>query len=279
MPSDGSSQTTRPGCDRDRRDERHDVKPTRSRHEEHRGERRAVDERRPDVRLHEHEHGRDRRQPDRPEHRADLPDASGTLREEPGHGENDEELAELGRLEGQRADAEPPLRAARLSPERDHEQEQEQGDRVELAPVAPEDVGVEERHAQHRDAADGRVDRLPDDVVVGAARHVVARDPRDEVQAVADERRDRSEEDPVEVPDERLGARLDAARARPRAARACVVDGHQSVSDVETTLISPMSFLKYLAKTSSAAGAADVPPWPPFSTSAHTTISGSSAGP
>ena len=37
--------------------------------------------------------------------------------------------------------------------------------------------------------------------------------------------------------------------------------------------------LKYDWKTFSAAGAADVPPWPPFSITAQTTIVGLSNGP
>ena len=79
------------------------------------------------------------RQPDRSEHRPDLPHAARTLREESAHGEDHEELAELGRLESQGADAEPPLRAACFRPERDHEEQQQEADRVELAPVAPVD--------------------------------------------------------------------------------------------------------------------------------------------
>src|SRR5207237_8189006 len=116
---------------------------------------------------------------------------------------------------------------------------------------------------------------LADDEVVRARRVVAARDSRDRPEAVRDDRADRCQQHPVDPAHERARV-LGRAPARPPldSGTSRVLD--QSVSTVPCCAA---VVLKYFSKTRSAAGAAAVPPWPPFSIAAQTTSSGLAEGP
>jgi len=94
-------------------------------------------------------------------------------------------------------------------------------------------------------------------------------------EAVPHERGRSEQEHDVEAADERGDVDRVAAE---RQTLATGVDDHQSVL---TRVWSPPATPKNFSKTRSAAGAAAVEPWPPFSITAHTTIRGASvsAGP
>src|SRR5205823_1633139 len=79
---------------------------------EDRGERGAVDERRPEVGLHEDEEDRDERETEREERRPRLADPPRALGEEAGQREDEEQLPELGGLEAEEAEVDPALRAS-----------------------------------------------------------------------------------------------------------------------------------------------------------------------
>ena len=91
-------------------------------------------------------------------------------------------------------------------------------------------------------------------------------------------RRDGRDQHPVEPPDERG----DGDRLLPPAGAEPL--GRALTASITISRVIPGPRLgalmpKYCSKTRSAAGAAAVPPWPPFSISAQTTIVGSFAGP
>src|SRR5207244_9595452 len=125
------------------------------------------------------------------------------------------------------------------------------------------------------DCAHSCVHTLSHEVVVRISCDVVARDSRDRPQAVRNKERDKPDQQPVEPANERrdVGG---LAPSRPSSTPGDVVDGHQSewTGPVVDTCV-----WKNSSKTWSAAGAAAVPPWPPFSISAQTTSVGLSAGP
>ncbi len=83
------------------------MRPAHAGHEQHGGERGGVHERRADVRLDEHEN--DRRQPvaERLQRYAGICDRARALGEEAREGEHEQDLAELGGLEGEEADVDP----------------------------------------------------------------------------------------------------------------------------------------------------------------------------
>jgi hypothetical protein len=87
--------------------------PRRAAHEQHRGERGHVDERRTEVGLEEDEDDRDRAERERPHRCAHVGSGLRALGEEAGDCEHEQELPELGRLERERPDGDPPRRAAR----------------------------------------------------------------------------------------------------------------------------------------------------------------------
>ena len=64
-------------------------------------------------------------------------------------------------------------------------------------------VGVDQHRGDEPDDSDCDEDRLPCDVVPGIARDVVARDPGNRPEPVADDRADGADEEPVEALDER----------------------------------------------------------------------------
>ena len=99
--------------------------------EEQRGqERRAVHERRPQVRLQEHEQDRDDAEADRGEDRAPARHAPGALDEEARDREDEEHLAELRGLELDDAEVEPALRAADRLGGEEHEHHQRRASRT-----------------------------------------------------------------------------------------------------------------------------------------------------
>ena len=105
------------------------------------------------------------------------------------------------------------------------------------------------------------------------------RDAGDRPEPERDERARGGEENPVQPGDERPLLR---ARERPRSAAA--PSGLDGVDVLDHQSVFPMSpiagafVLKCCSNTLSAAGAAAVPPWPPFSMTAQTAIDGLSAG-
>ena len=106
--------------------QRGEVEPADAGDEEDGDDRRRVDERRPEVRLHEHEEDGHEREPDRLQHDLRVVDRPRPVGEEAGQEEHEEQLAELGRLELEEAEVDPPLRAARVTA-REDEEHQEQG--------------------------------------------------------------------------------------------------------------------------------------------------------
>ena len=183
--------------------------------------------------------------------------------EEAGQREHEEELPELGGLELERADLDPPLRAARRVGEREDEQhpgERDAEDRLLRAAVA---VGVDQEHDEEAGEAEPGRDRLPDDVVVLVALDVEAGDPGHGPEPVGDDRADGEEEDPVEPAEE--ADDVDVLARRPGGS------GRRTQS-LATTPWTPACSRNQCSKTFSAAGAATVPPWPPFSITAQTTI-------
>src|SRR5581483_4985182 len=104
------------------------------------------------------------------------------------------------------------------------------------------------------------VERLP---AREAATRVVLRDPVDRLQPVGDDPDDGSEEQPIDTTDgpEQPDRLCGGTGPEPASATVDGFDRHQSEMWVERT-----PFLwKYFSNTFSAAGAAAVPPWPPFS--------------
>src|SRR3954452_3837762 len=84
------------------RAEDREVRPPHAGDEQDRRERGDIDHRRPDVRLDEDEKGGDGGEPDRAERRPPVGEPLRPLREEAGEREDEEDLAELGRLEPER---------------------------------------------------------------------------------------------------------------------------------------------------------------------------------
>ena len=112
---------------------------------------------------------------------------------------------------------------------------------------------------------------MPDEVVVRISDDVVPRHGREHPEPVRDEAADGCEEQVVEMANEaRNFAGLSPSMALDDAGR------HQS-EFTGTTGVSGTS--KYFASSFMAAGAAAVPPWPPFSIRAQTAIVGLSVGP
>ena len=91
------------------------------------------------------------------------------------------------------------------------------------------DLGVDRSGGREEDDADGDVDELPEDVVVGIARDVVPRHRLEHPESVGDERAGRQEEQVVEVAEE--GAELPRGRlGAGRPGNAMNRGGHQSLS-------------------------------------------------
>ena len=256
--------------------DRAEVLPRRPADEEHRAERGEVDERRAEVGLGEHEHDRQQAEPDHAQRRPDLVQPPRPLGDEAGEREDEEQLPELRRLEGEEADVDPARRAAGGAAEDEHDRDQSDGADEDRAPVAPVEVGIDERRDDERDAADGRVDDLPVEVVARVAGDVEPRHAGDPPEPDGDEPGDAGEQHPVErAEDADEGRALGAPVAQPCPLGSGVLE-HQS------EWIGPSWWAltwKNSEKTCSAAGAAAVPPWPPFSITAQTTIFAEFVGP
>src|SRR5262249_27571452 len=124
------------------------------------------------------------------------------------------------------------------------------------------------------DRAGGGVQQLPRR---GAPARVVTGDPADRPEPEGDRAGGRGDQHPVEPPGEPDDPDVVVERpvAEPARARVDGFDRHQSLRGAGVT----PCFWKYASKTWSAAGAAALPPWPPFSITAHTTMDGLSVGP
>ena len=181
-----------------------------------------VEERAPEVRLLEDEHHRNRGQTDDGPRDAPLADPPAAVGDEPREEEDEQDLAELGRLEVEGAERDPALGPAHALRERKDEQEEDDGQAVEDTAVTAEDVRVHGRHDAEHDRPDGDVDLLTEDVVVRIAGDVVPGNRPEHPEAVGDDRPDRREQEVVDVAQERadLGRRLrPGCRLRKRPSR------------------------------------------------------------
>ena len=252
------------------------MEPAHPREEQHGRHRGAVDECRAEVGLQEHEPHRDEAEPDGRQDGAELADAASALDQETGDREHEEQLSELGRLQLERAEIDPALRAAhRFGEDEDEEHDPDRG-AVEEAPVALVDRGRDQDRHHHRDSAERDGDRLAGDEVVGIPRHVEPGDAADRPEPVPDERHDGEQEQVVEPADDQAEIE-DAERRRPE--RCGAVSGVGDQSTFTRAWLPGAFWLKYFSKTRNAAGAAAEEPWPPFSITAQTTSWASSEGP
>ena len=176
--------------------------PWRPAEEERAENARAVDERGAEVGLLEDERGQRERDRDDAERRPPLVHAVAALGHEAREGEDERELAELRGLEVEEADLDPALRPAHLLGEDEHGEQQDERDAIERDAQPPVDVGVHHHRQREEEPADGDVDQLPEDVVVGIADHVVARHRLEHPEPVCDERSSRQEQQVVDVSDE-----------------------------------------------------------------------------
>ena len=97
------------------------------------------------------------------------PSSALPLREHPGEGEDEQQLPELRRLEGEEAEADPAGRAVRRVADEEHDRDQAARRGEDGAPVAPVHVRVDER-GDHEDRAAG--DDV-EDLAVQVVRRVV----------------------------------------------------------------------------------------------------------
>ena len=139
----------------ERRDDRaepeqdRDLRPARPGDEERRAEDRGVHDRRPEVGLQEDEQHRHRREPDRRSRRLPIVDPLASLGEERGEEQDEQELAELGRLEAEGADVDPAARVPDARPEDRGQHEHEEEQAVDEPVVLPPEAGVDERDSDH----------------------------------------------------------------------------------------------------------------------------------
>ena len=228
------------------------MQPAHAGEEEHGGERGPVDEGGPEVGLEEDEPHRHEAEADRGRDGPELTDPTASLDEEAGDRQHEEQLAELGRLELERPEVDPALRAAHRLGEDEDEDHHADRAAVEEPPVALVDRRRDQDRDEHAGDADRGGDRLPRHEVVRIARDVESRDPRDRPEAVADEGRDGEQQQPVEPPQDCADVE-DAERRRPERRRAVTRVGDQSTF---TRAGEPAFRWKNFSKTRSAAGAA-----------------------
>ena len=150
----------------------------------------------------------------------------------------------------------------------EHEDHQADGDAVDDAPVAQVQGGWNEDRDHERDGADPDGDRLPHDVVVGIARDVEARDPRHRPQPVGDERCRRERAAPSRGA---AGGSASSPAAPARDSVRCRVPA-STINPSSRPRWAHPSRRRTARSRACAAGAAAVPPWPPFSITAQTTI-------
>ena len=155
--------------------EREQLPPPRARQEEHRSQHPAVDDRRSDVGLEEDQEHRQGRESDSGQDRLRVLDSSRPVGEEPGEEEDEEHLAELGRLQPEKAEVDPPSRAADCRSGHEDEAHHRDRRRVEDAPVPPVDIRIDRDGERQRDRSDRDIEALTDEVVARIAGDVVAR--------------------------------------------------------------------------------------------------------
>src|SRR5579859_245870 len=274
-----------PGCgtrpeDSDRHDqneaaEHREMLPRRTRHEQHRSQRRHIDECRAEVGLREDERHRKEAEPDDAHGRVPRTDRPLALGEHAGEREDEEELPELRRLEGEEAEADPARRATRRVADQEDERDHRRRADEDRAPVAAVQIRIDKRRDHEGHSSGGRVEDLAVEVVGRVVRHRELRHPGDTPEADEHERAHARQEDPVDGAHDAEEMRSLALVAQTRSLRSGVLE-HQS------EWMSPCwadGTWKKCAKTRSAAGAAAVPPWPPFSITTHTTSFGAFTGP
>ena len=131
-------------------------------------------------------------------------DPPGAVDEEAGDREHEEHLAELGRLELDDAEVDPALRAAdRLRGDEDDEHQRERRRRRRASSAGARGRSGSSARDHEPGDADAGGDRLAHDEVVLVPGNVEARDPGDDPEPVADERRGGEQQDPVEAAQER----------------------------------------------------------------------------
>ena len=263
------------------REQREQLPPAKACEEQHREERRRVDERRSEVRLREDEKDRDGAQPDGREDRPPAGHRTSAVDDEAGDREHEEHLPELGRLELDEPEIEPPLRAADRLRRDENDDHQPERHHVDDLPVPAPEVDGHDRGDHEPDRSDRRRDALAHDEVVLDTGNVEARDPGDDPEAVPDEAGGREHEDPVQAAQERQDSGLRAPRpgAHARALRDLDHRRVSTISPYPPEKPAGASTPKNRSNTLSAAGAAALEPCPPFSINAHTTSRADSDGP
>ena len=161
--------------------------------EQHRRQRCRVDEGSAEVGLEEDEAHRHEAETDRRRDGAELADPAPPLHQEAGDRQHEEQLAELGRLELERAEVDPSLRPAHRLGEDEHEHHHADRAAVQNPPVPLVDRRRHDDRDEHPGAAEGDRDRLARDEVARIAEDVEPRDAADRPEPVADERRDREQ--------------------------------------------------------------------------------------
>jgi len=179
-----------------------EMPPRHSGDEEHRAERREVDERGAEVGLSEDEHHRHEGEPDHPQRRVPAAECALPLGQHSRKGEDEQELSELRRLEGEEAEADPTRRPVRGVADQQHERDHHGGTDEDSPPVAPVEIRIDERCGDQHDSSDARVEDLAVEVVAGIARNGELRDAGDAPEPDDDECCDAQEQDPVQRADD-----------------------------------------------------------------------------
>ena len=146
----------------------------------------------------EDEHDRDGAESERSQGRTRVGRSTRALGDEAGDRKNKEELSELGRLEREEADVDPPRRATRGSADDEHNRDQSHRADEDRPPVAPVHVGIDEHADEQGERTNDGIDDLPLEVVMWIARDVVLRDAGDRPETDGDESGDAGHEQPVE---------------------------------------------------------------------------------
>ena len=183
--------------------------------EEHRSERRQVDERRAEVGLGEDEHDRHEPEPDDPESRPPRAVGALPLDQHPREGEDEQELSELRRLEGEEPKADPARRPVGRVPDEQDERDDDGGADEDPAPVATVEIRIDEGRGDEHDASHARVEDLAVEVVARIVRQRELRYARDSPEPDDDERRHTDQQEPVEGADDGEQARRVALGAKP----------------------------------------------------------------
>jgi hypothetical protein len=178
------------------------VPPRYSCDEQHRHERREVDERRAQVGLGEDEQDGHESEPDDAQRRCPGTEGALPLDEHAREREHEQELPELRRLEGEEAEADPARRSVCRMPDQQDERDHHGGADEDRPPVAPVEVGIDERRDHEHDAAEARIEDLAVEVVARVAREGELRHAGDTPEPYENKRRDTDEQDPVERADD-----------------------------------------------------------------------------